>query len=95
MKTLKIYQRTIKVRTGFKKYPFKESKQITLYQDGELIQNHHVRLMDWEKLRVPFVQVLSTRSKKEVEAFASNLGRSDADKWLKRVLDGIIERGSL
>lgn len=89
MKQVKIYTRTILERTGFKKYPYKEIKQISLIIDGHEFRNHYEDINN-KKLKKPFELVLKTTSEKKVKAFASKLSKTDADKWLKCQIDDIL-----
>lgn len=90
MKSLIIYDRVVLERTGYKKYPFKEDHQISLFYDGKEIKNHS-EIIDNPKLKVKFVKVFETRKKSELETYIAKLGRSDADKWLKANLNSLIE----
>lgn len=89
MKEIKIYTRTVLERTGYRKYPYKESKQVTICYAGQTHSNHSQNV-DNPKLKVPFAVVLDTRSSKELSAFLDSLGRSDADKWTRRTVTDII-----
>lgn len=91
MKTLIIYERTIKERTGFKKHPFKEVKQYIVSYGGKTYRNGHFEEVVNQRLKVPFIRKMKTRVKKIVQKYYSELGRSEADKWLKSLLEKFIE----
>mgnify|MGYP004459288895 CR=1 FL=1 len=90
MKTIKIYERTILERTGFKKHPFKEVTQYIICYNGEIMRNGHIADYDNENLKVPFKCVLSTRNKDNLFAFFRTLRRTNADEWLKMKINFIM-----
>lgn len=90
MKTIKVYSRVVLKRTGYRKYPYKESKEISIFYNGQEIYNH-CNSIDNPKLKIPFTLDLKTRSKKSVENFISNLRRISEDVWLKQKLIDILE----
>ena len=90
MKTLKIYKRTILVRTGFKKYPYKSETQYTLIYNGEEFKNHYEDINN-KRLKIPFEKVLETRKTADVVSFVDKLGRTESDKFIKKIiLDHIL-----
>lgn len=89
MKTLTIYKRTILERTGFRKYPFKEVTQISIFYDGKEYANHYEEI-DNQRLKIKFNKVLETRSANVVNEYVAKLGRSDADKFIKEKLNKIL-----
>lgn len=90
MKKVKIYQRTVKERTGFKKYPFKEVTQCVIIHDNKVYKSSSSVDMDNKRLRIPFDMVLETRSKKELKKYYDRLGRTESDKFKKSVLKKLI-----
>ena len=67
MKTIYIYTREVLVRTGFRKYPYKQvvEYQISVGKELKDINN---------KKRVPFVLSLKTRSNKKLNEYLAKLG---------------------
>ena len=92
MKTLTIYKREVLERTGFKdrRYRFKQVTQYSLYYDGCLYTNHDEDVNN-PLLRIKFKKILETRSKKAVNEFVAGLGRTNADKSLKQIIESIIK----
>lgn len=90
MKTIKIYSRVVLKRTGYRQYPYKESKEISIFYNGKEINNHYTSI-DNPKLKIPFTLDLKTRSRKSVENFIKNLCRFSEDLWLKDKLLNILE----
>ena len=91
MKNLTIYSRTVVQRTRFKKYRYKEVRQVVVCYDGNQYRNCR-QLYDDIRLRKPFQVELQTRSKETLEAYIKRLGRSDVDKWLKGILSNIVDK---
>lgn len=94
MKKITIYERTIKERTGYRKYPFKNVKQFTVFYNGQIFANHSEDVNN-KHLRVPFVKVLDTRKKNDLEAFLGGLGRTEAEKLLKKHVEEMTEEGAI
>ena len=90
MKTITIYTRKVLQRTGFRQYPYKEVKQVSIIYDGEEIKNHSEKL-DNPRLKIKFNVELQTRSKKVLQGYINSLRRTDADKWIKEQLSKIME----
>lgn len=90
MKTLKIYERTITEKTGYKKFAFKEVKQISVFYNSKEYKNHYEDINN-SKLRVKFNLILQTRNKKEIENYYNQLGRTNSEKWLKSNIEKIME----
>ena len=90
MKTITIYTRKVLQRTGFRQYPYKEVKQVSIIYDGEEIKNHSEKL-DNPRLKIKFNVELQTRSKKALQGYINSLRRTDADKWIKEQLSKILE----
>lgn len=83
MKTVIIEKREILERMRFRKYRFKElTHYVVNYDNNEFTNISFNRGTIKKQFRV----ILKTRSKKVLEDFMENLGRSDADKWLKEKL---------
>ena len=89
MKTLKIYARTILVRTGFKKYPYKEETQVIVYLGNKKLFTNCNENIDNEKLKVKFDLKLSTRSLKKVNEIISHRAYSNVEKWFKNELTNV------
>lgn len=90
MKTITIYTRKVLQRTGFRAYPYKEVKQVSIVYDGEEIKNHGEKI-DNARLKVKFNVELQTRSKKELETYINGLSRTNTDKWIRDQLNKIME----
>lgn len=90
MKTVRIYERTVKERTRFKNYRFKDVTQCVIVHDNKVHKSDSSVDMENKKLRVPFRKVLETRSKKELEAYCNRLGKSESDKFKKSILKKLI-----
>lgn len=89
MKTLKIYSRTVMEKTGFRKYPYKEVKQVVINYDGKTYSNCTEKV-DNPRLKIKFEIELETRNKGVLENYLNNLGRSEADKFTKKTLTEIV-----
>lgn len=90
MKRIKIYKRSILERTGFKKWPYKEVEEISIFHDKCEYSNHSQKINN-PRLKVPFIKVFDTRKRKDVEIFISRLGRSESDSFLKEKLKFILD----
>ena len=90
MKTITIYSRKVLERTGFRQYPYKEVKQVSIIYDGEEIKNHSEKI-DNARLKIKFNVELQTRSKKALETYINKLSRTNTDKWIKEQLNSIME----
>ena len=92
MKTLTIYKREVLEETGSKDrhYRFRVATQFSIYYDGCLYTNHDEDVNN-PLLRIKFKKILETRSKKAVNEFVSSLGRTNADKSLKQIIESIIK----
>lgn len=89
MKQVKIYTRNILERTGFKKYPYKEVKQISIFVGKKEIKNHFEEINN-PRLKKPFELTLKTTSQKKLNQFIERLSKIDADKWLKEQLTNLL-----
>ena len=89
MKRVTILRREVLERTGFKKYPFKKVVQYVVEFDSHTYDNGHGVGVDNFRLRTRFERVFETRSKKELRKFKDNLSKTDADKWLKSIINWI------
>ena len=90
MKTVKVYAREILERTGYKAHPYKKQTQYIVLHNGQMWRNQHLETLDNARLRIPFVEVLNTRSIKTIEIAMKTLGKTDAEKWLKVTLKCIV-----
>lgn len=90
MKNLMIYKRTILERTGYRKYPYREEEQISIFYGKKLIATNHFVDINNKRLRVGFMQVLNTRSKKALEEYIKKLGRNSFDIFQKRELQKLL-----
>lgn len=90
MKQITIYTRKVLQRTGFKQYPYKEVKQVSIIYDGNEYKNHSENI-DNTRLKVKFTIELQTRSKKVLQGYINSLSRTNTDKWIKEQLNGIME----
>lgn len=91
MKTIKIYTRKILERTGYKAHPYKDKRQFIVTCGGKIYRNGHLEDLSNPRLKIPFAQVIETRSKKALEALIKTLGRTDDEKWLKATLDTLTK----
>lgn len=85
MKTLTIYTRKVLERTGYRKYPYKEVEQISIFYDGKETKNHYEEITN-PRLKIKFNKALETRSLKKIETYLSTLGRTDAAMFQKAVI---------
>ena len=90
MKQITIYTRKVLQRTGFRAYPYKEVKQVSIIYDGKLYENHGEKV-DNPRLKVKFNVELQTRSKKALETYINKLSRTNTDKWIRDQLNKIME----
>ena len=90
MKTITIYSRKVLERTGYRQYPYKEVKQVTIIYDGKEYKNHTEKL-DNPRLKIKFNVELQTRSKKVLEGYINSLSRTNTDKWIRDQLNSIME----
>lgn len=91
MKKITIYERTIKERTGFKKYPFKAVDQVIIIYEGEKIKNNHYEDETNERLKVKFIKKFETRKKEDLKKYIENLPRTASGKFKKEELTKILE----
>lgn len=93
MKTVTIRKREIAERTKYRNYRFKTVTQFyCTYGDDVFLDETHCELQKLQKSRVPLQTVLYTRSARKLDEFMTGLGRSDADKRLKRAIKEIREK---
>lgn len=90
MKTITIYSRKVLERTGFRQYPYKEVKQVSIIYGGNEYKNHCEKVGN-ARLKIKFNVELQTRSKKELDAYINKLSRTNTDKWIKDQLNNIME----
>lgn len=90
MKKIAIYERTIKEKTGFKKYPFKEVDQVIIIYDNEAIKNNHYENKENEHLKVRFVKTFETRKKEDLKNYIERLPRTASGKFKKEELTKIL-----
>lgn len=90
MKQITIYTRKVLQRTGYRQYPYKEVKQVSIFYGGEEIKNHSEKI-DNARLKIKFNVELQTRSKKVLEDYINSLSRTNADKWIIEQLNSIME----
>lgn len=87
MKTIKVLTRRVLVRTGFRKYPFKQVFQFIV---EEKTGNNKVLISnfkgDTEKVKIQFNK-FETRSRKQLKEYALTLSnRADGEKQLREYL---------
>jgi hypothetical protein len=90
MKTVRVIERTIKAKTGFKRYPFKNERQVTIIHGEKVFKNHYEDI-DNPRLKIKFVETFKTRGKKNLQAYIDKLGRTDTEKWMKNILIEMLE----
>lgn len=86
MKTLSIYTRNVLERTGYRKHPYKEVKQVIIKYNGLHYSNCEEEL-DNPRLKIKFNLDLKTRSLKKVKEYLKSLGMTDADKFIKKTIE--------
>lgn len=91
MKTVTIMKREIAERTRYRAYRFKTVTQFYCTYGGDEIFLDEISC-EMPKMRVPLQTVLCTRSTRKLDDFVTGLGRSDADKRLKRAIKEIREK---
>lgn len=89
MKTIRIYKRNVMVRTGYRKYPYKEVTEYIVAYNGKEYSNCLTELSN-TRLKVKFECVFETRTFDRLKDYRMKLGYSEADKWLKAKIDDII-----
>lgn len=83
-------KREIAERTKYRHYRFKTVTQFyCTYGDEVFLDETPCEMV---KMRVPLQTVLCTRSVRKLDDFVTGLGRSDADKRLKRAIKEIREK---
>lgn len=90
MKKITIYERTIKERTGFKKYPFKEVNQVIIFYNNEEIKNNHYENKENERLRIKFIKTFETRKKEDLKNYIERLPQTASGKFKKEELTKIL-----
>ena len=90
MNTLTIYKRTILERTGFKKYPYKEVEQISIFYNGKEIKNHDEKI-DNPRLKVKFEKIFESRNEKEFESFINIKGWSKTTMFIRNALYEVLK----
>lgn len=89
MKTITIYERTILERTGYRKYPYKEVTQISIFYDNKEYKNHYERI-DNSRLKIPFKKVFETNIKSSVKHYVGELGRKEHELFEKDIINKIL-----
>ena len=90
MKTIKVYERTITERTGFRdrRYAFKPKNEFVIYyNEKDLINKVN------EPLRVKYHLSLKTRSEKKLQAFLDKIG--NRSEYAKAIRLAIQERTAI
>lgn len=91
MKKLIIFKRTVSVRTGFRKYPFKDATEyIVVYGKEKIWTNTNKKLND-PRLRVKFDKVFESQSQSKTKEYITKLSACFADKQLKAALLLLME----
>ena len=91
MKKLTIYKRTISVRTGFRKYPFKDEIEYILFYGGEKVWSNTNKDIDDPRLRVKFDKVFESQSRSKANEFIKTLSKCFADKQVKTAILLVLE----
>lgn len=89
MKTITIYERTILERTVYRKYPYKEVTQISIFYDNKEYKNHGEKI-DNLRLKIPFKKVFETNIKASVNHYVGELGRKEYELFEKETLNKIL-----
>ena len=90
MKQLTIYTRKVLQRTGYRQYPYKEARQVSIFYDGNEYKNHSEKINN-PRLKIKFSVELQTRSRKALQGYINGLSRTNTDKWIKDQLTKIME----
>ena len=90
MKTVTIMKREIAERTKYRQYRFKTVTQFYCTYGDEAFLDE-IRC-ETPKMRIPLKTILCTRSPRKLDEFMVGLGRSDANKRLKRAIKEIREK---
>lgn len=90
MKTLRIIERTILVRTGSRRFPYKKERHITIAYGENFIAKNHYGDINNPRLRIKFVETFKTRSKARLQEYIDRLGRTDVEKWMKEQLNTLL-----
>lgn len=90
MKKITIYKRTIKERTGFKKYPFRAVDQVIITYNNEKIKNNHYEDETNKRLKVEFIKTFETRKKEDLKNYVEKLPRTASGKFQKEELTKIL-----
>lgn len=88
-----IYTRKVLERTGYIKHPYKEVKQVIIKYNGMSYSNCWGVDIDNTRLKIPFKQELLTGNLKKIKEYLKALGMTDADKFIKKTILGIIRKG--
>ena len=89
MKTITIYERTILERTGYRKYPYKEVTQVSIFYDNKEYKNHSERI-DNSRLKILFKKVFETNIKASVKHYVAELGRKESELFEKETINRIL-----
>lgn len=89
MKTIKIYKRNVTVRTGYRKYPYKEVTEYVVTYNNVTYSNCLTELEN-PRLKIKFECIYETRCQDRLLDFRKKLGIGEADMWLKKCIDKII-----
>ena len=90
MKKITIYERIIKERTGFKKYPFRAVDQVIIIYNNEKIKNNHYEDETNKRLKVEFIKTFETRKKEDLKSYVEKLPRTASGKFQKEELTKIL-----
>ena len=90
MKTLRIIERTILVRTGQRRFPYKQERQVTIVYGEHFIGKNHYEDIYNPRLKVKFEETFKTRSKEKLQKYIDNLGRTNVEKWIKEQLNTLL-----
>ena len=89
MKNLKVYERSVLERTGYRKYPYKEVTQYVVSYNDKVYKNGHYEDVHNPRLKVKFKEVLNTRKKTDVTRFLNRNCRTESFKWLKSTIKSL------
>ena len=75
MKKVAIYKREILVRTGFRKYPYKNETQFIIYYGGRKVLANCLEDKDNPKLRIKFEKIYESKSSRKLSLLSNELSK--------------------
>ena len=75
MRKVAIYKREILVRTGFRKYPYKNETQFIIYYGGRKVLANCLEDRDNPNLRIKFENIYESKSSRKLSLLPNELSR--------------------